>query len=155
MKSSHRIILFVIIAILLIGGVFIFRDQLFVALSSIWAGSMILLGKLRNLFGGSDSPSINELQTQLDDTRKIEKELIETLMQERQVYRDKLQGLQQEGRAIDEKITAQQKVLEDYQDFETWEENVWEALTPEEQQAETRETFGQELSWDLIPYQDM
>ena len=153
MKSSHRIALFVIIALLLIGGVFIFRDQLFVALSSIWAGSMILLGKLRNLFGGADAPSIKELQTGLDDARKIEQDLINTLMAERKVYQEKLQRLQEEGREIEQQRTAQKEVLQDYQDFDTWEENVWDALSPEEQQAQIQETFGQELSWDEFAYE--
>ncbi len=145
MKSSHRIILFVIIAALLIGGVFLFKDQLFVALSSIWAGAMILLGKLRNLFGGSEETTIEGLQTRLDDARKIERELIETLMNERQIYRDKLAGLQQQGREIDEKIAAQEAVLEDYEDLETWTENVWEEWTPEQREAEIEATFGEEI----------
>ena len=155
MKSSHRIALFVIIALLLIGGVFIFRDQLFVALSSIWAGSMILLGKLRNLFGGSETPSIKELQTGLDDARQIEKDLIDTLMKEREVYMGVKKRLEEEGRQTEQQRTAQKEVLKDYRDFDTWEDNVWDELSPEEQQAEIQDTFGQELSWDEFAYEDM
>ena len=143
MENNHRVILFIVIGIALIGAAIYFREHIFVAISSVWAGAMILLGRLRSFFGGSTSERVEELESRLTDARRIERELIETLMQERIVFRQRLQDLEQQGADLDRRIAASRESLDRFETFETWEEGIWAERTPAEQQRQREAVFGE------------
>lgn len=150
MKIFYRILIALVLIAVVVGILYLLRNtkafgNLWVLLSSLYGGAMIFFGKLKGFFTRSDS-SIAGLEQRLADVNRIEKELIDTLMKERQVFKEKLDRLEGEYAQINTKIQKQETVLEDYRDVETWEQNVWEKLTPAEQETLIEETHGRRTS---------
>lgn len=151
MKTFQRIMIVVIILAVIAGVIYLARGtaiggSLWVMLSSAYAAFFIILSKLKNFFTGGDSPSIAELEDRHEDIKRIEKDLIDTLMKERQVFQERLARLEDEGASLDSRIAQQKEVLEDYADFDTWQANVWDEKTEEEKKALEEDTFGEEIS---------
>ena len=94
---------------------------------------MIIVGKIKGMFSNSGG-AIDDLEERFDKSRKIEKELIDVLMAERKVFKDKIERLEGDYNRIDEQINQQDAVLTNYESQETWQSDVWENLTEDEQQ---------------------
>ncbi|MCB0289425.1 MAG: hypothetical protein KDH97_04130 [Calditrichaeota bacterium] len=156
-KPYQRVLLVIIILLVIVGVIYLLRNtaagkNLWVMLSSAYAAFLILLRKLKGFFLGGEPDSIAELQDRLDEVDRVEKELIDTLMKERQVFKDRLARLEGEGAQIDAQIAAQQAVLENYSDAERWEANVWQQMSPEAKEALTRDAVGRQGSLEDFYY---
>ncbi len=125
----------------LFGGLF---GNLWVGLSGLYGASMILLGKFKGIFGGSKG-GIQDLQNRLDEVNRIEKELIDTLMKDREIFKEKLAEVESKRIVVQEDIRRQEEELEDYQDYDTWEENIWNQMSEQEQIAEVERVIGPAL----------
>ena len=131
-KPYQRVLLVIIILLVIVGVIYLLRNtaagkNLWVMLSSAYAAFLILLRKLKGFFLGGEPDSIAELQ-------------------------DRLARLEGEGEQIDAEIAAQKAVLENYSDAKRWEANVWQQMSPEAQEALTREAVGRQGSLEDFYY---
>ena len=143
----------VIAGIVLLAGALVWLSasgmlrELAVVLSSAYGAAMILFRKIGGFFSGS-STTVRELEDEHREVQRLQQDLIATLMHDRQVYREKMTELGRQRQEIGARIAAQEAVVADYADFETWEENVWSPMSAEEQQAKIHEVLGPEVNSD-------
>lgn len=132
-----------------------FFNNIWIIISAAYGAFLILLGNLKNFFEGRDSGTIGDLEERLDELNKIQKDLIETLMAERTVFREKLSRLEREEASLDSKIKEKEKRLEEYYDLETWEKNRWREKPGEKQQDSIPGPIGKERPLEDFHYTDM
>jgi hypothetical protein len=144
MKTIHKIIIALVIIIVVAVLIYIFRNQVknwWVALSAIYGAFISQFQKIKDFFSGSDEEA-DDLKKRLEDSRKIENELIDVLMKERLVYRDKMAGLETWYKELDQQAVQKRKELENYQTFDKWRENVYSKMPAEEKEKLSDEIFG-------------
>jgi hypothetical protein len=144
MKTIHKVIIAIVAIIVIAVLIYIFRNQIknwWVALSAIYGALISQFPKIKNFFSDSDD-EVDSLKKRLEDSRKIENELIDVLMKERQVYRDKMAGLESEYKELDQQATQKRKELENYQTFDKWRENVYSKMPAEEKEKLSDDIFG-------------
>lgn len=159
MKLYQKILLGVAVIVILVVIIFFLRDvpffkNLWVGISALFSGLMILLAKAKGVFSG-DTSSTDEMKAELEKLRKVEKDLIDTLMKEREIYKEKIKRLEEEGRIIDQKITSKQKELENYQSYEYWKESMWDHYSDGQKAKEAEDLYGKPGKTGEFAYHDI
>ena len=145
MKIIHKVIIVIVVVLVIAVLIYLFRGQIknwWVALSAIYGGIISQFKKIKNFFSGSDE-EVDDLKKRLEESHKIETELIDTLMKERQVYKDKMQVLETQYNELDQQATQKRKELENYQTFDKWRENVYAEMPEEEKEKVSSDIFGE------------
>ena len=153
MKNIYKILIGVAIAAVVVLVIYLLKDSkilggafgnLWVWLSGIYASVMILLGNFKGIFGGGKKRgSIRQLEDRLGEIRRIEKDLIDTLMAERAVFKDRISELESRRVHVQKQIDKQEHVLEtQYSNPDVWREEVWSRYTQEEQQQKIEDLIG-------------
>ena len=162
MKTVKHILIGLAVVGLIILIIYLFRNTvigktLWVVISAVYSAFFILTKKIKQLFTPEQSDDIESIKDRLSQTKTVEKELIDLLMKEREVLKERMDRLEKEGAGLDIAIKEQEKALEQYNDLETWEHQVWDNMSEQDQQTYADEVFGEEIPLEdfEFDYNDM